>query len=73
MPQLTLLNSLLFLCVTLGVASAVYAMLLVREAYVKHEDKPENKKKILKKAYFYILLAVLFTAARLIVTYYMKK
>lgn len=73
MPQITLSNFLLFFCITAGVASAVYAMLLVREAFSKHEEDSPERKKIMKKAYAYMLLAAICASGRLFISYFVTK
>lgn len=70
-PFLT--NSLIFLCITAGVAAAVYAMLLARDAYTKYEEGSEMRKKTMKKVYLFILVAIVCTAGRLLVSYYLNK
>lgn len=70
MPQISLPSFLLYFCITAGVASAVYALLLVREAFSKHEENSPERAKIMKKAYAYMILAALCASGRLFISYF---
>lgn len=70
MPHISLPSFLLYFCITAGVASAVYALLLVREAFSKHEENSPERAKIMKKAYAYMILAALCASGRLFISYF---
>lgn len=73
MPQISLSSFLLYFCVTAGVASAVYAMLLMHGAFSKHEEDSPERKKIMKKVYAYMILAAICACARLLISYFGTK
>lgn len=70
MPHISLPSFLLYFCITAGVASAVYALLLVREAFSKHEENSPERAKIMKKAYAYMILAAICASGRLFISYF---